>query len=64
MIVNKRIYSLGRKKKNKSDEEYEFCVICKGKTKIKKSQATDQRYGYVEGAGQVCLECYKDLKND
>jgi len=42
---------------------YEICVICKQKTHIKKDQPIDERYGYIEGVGQLCYDCYKNLKN-
>lgn len=38
--------------------EYETCIICGAKTDILISTHIDYRYGYVEGAGQCCKECY------
>lgn len=37
---------------------YETCVMCSKETTILKSTHIDFRYGYVEGAGQLCRECY------
>jgi hypothetical protein len=37
---------------------YEICVMCSKETTILKSTHIDFRYGYVEGAGQLCRECY------
>lgn len=42
--------------------EYETCVICKGKTDVKKDQPIYRRHGYIEGSGQLCRSCYDDLK--
>ena len=51
------------KKKHIKDEkdEYETCIICKCKTNIRRDQPIKDRYGYVEGAGQLCYRCYKKL---
>jgi hypothetical protein len=37
---------------------YEQCIMCGKETIILKSTHVDFRYGYVEGAGQLCRECY------
>jgi hypothetical protein len=42
-----------------SDDIYETCIICGCKTQTLKSTHIDYRYGYVEGAGQCCRECYQ-----
>lgn len=42
----------------KSNEIYETCIICGAKTNVLISTHIDYRYGYVEGAGQCCKECY------
>lgn len=42
------------------DDMYEICIICGGKTNVLKTTHIDYRYGYVEGAGQCCKECYQD----
>jgi hypothetical protein len=39
---------------------YEVCIICGCKTTTLKTTHVDFRYGYVEGAGQMCRECYID----
>ena len=43
-----------------SNDMYEVCIICGGKTNVLKTTHIDYRYGYVEGAGQCCKECYQD----
>jgi hypothetical protein len=45
-------------KQQLSDDDYEVCIICGGKTNVLKTTHIDYRYGYVEGAGQCCRECY------
>ena len=41
-----------------SEEIYETCVICGKKTDVKITTHIDYRYGYVEGSGQCCRDCY------
>ena len=36
----------------------ETCIICGKETDININTHIDYRYGYVEGAGQCCKECY------
>ena len=40
------------KKKNK-----EFCINCGAKTFYTAEDPVKFRYGYVEGAGQLCFKC-------
>ena len=37
---------------------YETCVMCGEETTTLKTTHVDFRYGYVDGAGQLCRECY------
>ena len=39
-------------------ELYETCIMCGKETTILKTTHVDFRYGYVDGAGQLCRECY------
>jgi len=34
------------------------CIICNKETKYDDSQHIKERYGYIEGAGQLCMNCY------
>jgi hypothetical protein len=43
-------------------ELYETCVMCGVETTTLKTTHVDFRYGYVDGAGQLCRECY--IKED
>jgi hypothetical protein len=47
-----------------SNEIYETCVLCGKKTDVKVTTHIDYRYGYVEGSGQCCRECYERTNND
>ena len=60
-------------KKNNKD----LCVVCVKETPFDKNEHIDFRMGYVEGCGQLCLECwdkiyykpmveskYKEVSND
>ena len=37
------------------------CVNCKRETLYSKETHIDFRLGYVEGAGQLCLDCYDNI---
>lgn len=42
----------------KHQDIYEDCIQCGCKTNTLKTTHVDFRIGYVEGAGQLCWECY------
>jgi len=54
---NGLVTSVGKKQKDKFDI-YETCVMCGEETTTLKTTHVDFRYGYVEGAGQLCRQCY------
>ena len=39
--------------------EFDHCVLCGVETVYKRSTHIDMRHGYVEGAGQLCKDCYE-----
>ena len=39
------------------ENEIEICVSCGKETKYKKDDNVTHRHDYIEGAGQLCLEC-------
>jgi NAD(P)H-flavin reductase len=39
------------------DKEYDMCVSCGNPTSYKKTDNIIYRYGYIQGAGQLCSEC-------
>ena len=39
----------------------ELCVTCEKETTYDKEEHIDQRIGYVDGSGQLCLDCYDEL---
>ena len=41
------------------EEEFETCVSCGKLTNVKITDNIEFRSGYIEGAGQLCLECAK-----
>jgi hypothetical protein len=41
----------------------EICTICGKETDIDINTHIDLRYGYTEGAGQACRECYDRIHN-
>jgi len=40
-------------------DEYEKCIMCGQTVPYLKSTHIDFRNGYIEGAGQLCKECYE-----
>ena len=42
-----------------SNIEYDDCVFCGKITPYPKILGIDQRYCYIEGAGQLCIDCCK-----
>ena len=55
---------MGTKKRKKVnfDEEYDMCVSCGSPTSYKMTDNIVYRYGYIEGAGQLCFECSQTRK--
>ena len=45
--------------KKEKVEEYDVCVSCGKTTSYTKTDNIEYRSGYIEGAGQLCLECAK-----
>jgi hypothetical protein len=41
----------------------EICIQCGKETNVDINTHIDLRYGYVEGAGQCCVECYNTTNN-
>ena len=39
----------------------ELCVTCEKETTYDKEEHIDQRIGYVDGSGQLCLDCYDEI---
>ena len=44
------------------DKEYDMCVSCGSPTSYKMTDNIVYRYGYIEGAGQLCFECSQTKK--
>ena len=47
---------------DKIDSEYEKCVICHKLTEYKVNQDISERRYFIEGCGQLCEDCYLDIK--
>ena len=48
-------------KKQTKKEEMDKCVSCDKETIYPKHMNITYRYHYVEGAGQLCKECYEKI---
>lgn len=42
-----------------AEKELERCVLCGKQTDVPRDLDISLRVGYVEGAGQLCRECYQ-----
>ena len=50
--------------KENQAEVYEVCQCRKCLTTSRKDMPIQERIGYIERVGQVCLECYKEIQKD
>jgi len=41
--------------------EIDRCVLCKAPTNFEKNDPIEMRTGYVEGCGQLCSSCEKEV---
>lgn len=57
-IYERPFGSNNSEKKLVQTHENDLCVLCGKDSGINKSTHVDFRYHYVEGAGQLCSECY------
>ena len=48
--------------KKEKVEEYDMCVSCGSPTSYNMTDNIVYRYGYIEGAGQLCFECSQTKK--
>ena len=44
-------------------EEKDKCTMCNDDSVYDMSMPIDLRRGYIEGSGQLCLECYDKIYN-
>ena len=44
-------------------EEKDKCTVCNVDSLYDKTMPIDLRLGYIEGSGQLCLECYDKIYN-
>lgn len=42
-------------------EPYEICVCCHRKVNVLKNEEIEFRPFYIEGAGQLCYDCFHEL---
>lgn len=47
----------------KQTEEIDICVMCGKPTHYPITMHVDNRMHYVEGAGQLCADCYNKIYN-
>ena len=60
MVSVQTNYHGGVQRRNKMKER---CVLCNRETKYNRDDPVQSRLHYIEGAGQLCSFCYRDLYN-
>ena len=45
----------------KNEKERERCTLCGKVTEYTKDTPISERFGYIEGGGQLCKDCYYEL---
>lgn len=50
-----------RNEQNRDDNIREICVSCGNETEYMFSTPINKRQHYIEGAGQLCPQCYYDI---
>ena len=53
---------MSNKEKVDFDEVFDMCVSCGKVTSFKKGDDITFRYGYIQGAGQLCFKCSQTRK--
>jgi hypothetical protein len=43
---------------SEKDSQFERCILCNKKTSVPKALHIEFRNHYVEGAGQLCFQCF------
>jgi len=56
--VTKVGHDMGGSYEINNNDIYEDCILCGEKTTTLKTTHVDFRTGYIEGAGQMCRDCY------
>ena len=46
---------------NEIKKVYDSCVLCGKPTCYTKDTPIDERQEYIEGSGQLCPSCYRDI---
>lgn len=49
---------------DKKKEETEKCILCGRDTGVLRSTPIDQRAHYIEGCGQLCISCGRQLNHE
>lgn len=62
--IGNKSTSIGKQLELFPNDIYEDCILCGNKTTTLKSTHVDFRTGYIEGAGQLCRECYMKGSSD
>jgi len=53
---------MGEYENKNETQETEKCILCGEDTGVPKTLHIDFRDCYIEGAGQLCISCYKETQ--
>ncbi len=48
-------------RKTEQEAQWETCVCCHRKIRVVPDQPIEFRAFYIEGAGQLCYDCYQEI---
>ena len=60
-IIKSDTQSDSCKLKERVKDDYEVCVCCGKQLTMLKTTPIDIRMGYIEGSGQLCIDCFGKL---
>jgi hypothetical protein len=61
---NNNVTKVGTQLELFPNDTYEDCILCGVETTTLKTTHIDFRTGYIEGAGQLCIDCYMKGSSD
>jgi len=61
LITKKTVQQNVKENTLRNNNNFEECIICHCKTNIPVRMYIEEREYYVEGAGQLCPKCFKEL---
>ena len=61
MDTENKSFTSDKNDRGNQDNPYEICVCCHKKVKVSRNEEIAFRSFYIEGAGQLCYDCFHEL---